>query len=126
MEPRSENRYWAAVAVECWVRNKLVIQCGLNGFPDMKIVVSFHDFLWVIAQGSVAVEHIRSTRLQKLLVIARSTAHDDGKSPGVAMPMPCIAFDAHAQRGRPISISERKCVKVAISPAETRKQADIH
>src|ERR1700676_4139371 len=96
MESRPENGYGASVAVERRVSHELVIQGRVNGFPDLKIVVSFEDFLRAVAQRAVTVEHVRAACLEKFLVIAGSPTHDAGKAKGVVGPTPGPAFDAHA------------------------------
>ena len=54
MQTRRKDRYWSAITVERQVGDVLVIQGGVDGFPEFEIIVCLQDFFPAIIQIAVA------------------------------------------------------------------------
>ena len=96
MQPRAEDRNRPAIAVERGVGDKLVIQRGVNGFPDFEIVVGLQDFLPPVIQIAISCQDTSAARRKEILVNLRNTIEHTGKPKGVIGPPPRFAFDADA------------------------------
>ena len=101
MDPRPENRYGTAGAVECRVGHELVVQHKLGRFLKLKVVIGFQGFFRAVAQRTVAIEYAQAAGLQEFLVRVRRAAYHAHQAESIVRAIVYRAFDAHAQRRRP-------------------------
>ena len=69
MQPRAKNVNRPTVAVKCRIADELVIQGGMNRFPDLKVIIRFNNVLLAVGEISVTGENSRTARLEKFQML---------------------------------------------------------
>ena len=67
MQPRAENGDGATIPIKGRVGDKLVIQGGVDGFPDFEIVIGFQSSFPAIIQIAIARLNPCAASLKKFL-----------------------------------------------------------
>jgi hypothetical protein len=125
MEAGSEDRDRAAVPVEGGVIHELKVEGDVDGLPDLEVVVSLEDLLPAVRQGAVASKDAEATGGEEVLVDFGDAVQGSGKADGVVGPTPVFAFDAEAERGSAVNVTEDPGFVVPVAPAKAGEDADV-
>ena len=106
VESGTENGNRPAVAVKCWVNDKLVVQRSVERLPNLKIVVGLQSFLWAVSQPAVAVKDVQAPGLEEFLV---------GRRGALTMP------------ARPnVSSGRRHVAPLTLTPRDTNQSTSVN
>src|SRR5262249_47807055 len=118
MQSRAEYGHRPAVAVVGGMIDKLVVDCAMKSFPDLEIVVRFHQFFQAIAERAIAGENAPSAFSKKFLVSMSDVINGGGDAKCILRPAPGLAFYADAYSGRAIHIRKGPGFIESIAPSQ--------
>src|SRR5436305_691580 len=63
---RLKNRYWSSIPIKRRMIDKLVINCAVDRFPDLEIIIDFGQFFQPVSQRAISGQYSQPSCSEKL------------------------------------------------------------